>query len=276
MDLSNSSQSISLTSDPDALAAHTAAVDEAAEDLESALGRFINAYLEYIDRIWPDEAARAEAHADLATLRADMTAARAAFDGLIFGTTEATTEATTAASLSASSSPTARDHGDHGDHGGYANAETLSVVRCLSNDQRADETARAIVATAWWNASDEIAADAAAIVAPRADAAEALREWLETEENPLAESASLFTDLLTHALDHVNWGEVADHFAPKPLPSIEPLATAQDEEEEGEEEGDPDADATATTDPADIEPGYLSPDDLASLRRARGNRRFFH
>jgi hypothetical protein len=124
-----------------------------------------------------------------------------------------------------------------GAYNGYPNGETYSVIRCLDSNAAHIETAAAIVAAAWWNASDEVAADSAAIVAPRADAADALRAWLEEEENPLADTATLFTDLLAHALARVDWGEVADHYAPNPLPSLEPFAGT--EEEEAEEEACP-------------------------------------
>lgn len=38
-----------------------------------------------------------------------------------------------------------------------------------------------------------------------------LREWIESL-NPLAQEASLFTDLLNAALQEVDWHEIADNF----------------------------------------------------------------
>ena len=38
-----------------------------------------------------------------------------------------------------------------------------------------------------------------------------LKDWIE-EQNPLAESASLFTDLLKSALSEVDWQEIAENF----------------------------------------------------------------
>lgn len=325
MDLSN----IAAVTDPAALAAHAAALDEAAEELHLALTRFTNAFLDYADRIFTDEAEAEEARADLFTLRADLTAAHAAVDRLSAATpadflpslaTLATLTPATeipngaAASASALVSPAiapatapatalaARPHG------GYANAETQSVIRCLDSNARAVEIARAIVATAWINAADAIAADRAAIVAPRQDAADDLHDWLD-EENPLAESASLFTDLLTHALERVEWREVADHYAPDPLPSIEPIESEEEAEEEEEEpsitftpispicphcgvdlsqlgqhhaaacplaeeqpeeeeEEEEQEQEPQQTDPSDIEPGYLSADDQERARRS--------
>jgi hypothetical protein len=248
MDLSH----LAMVTDPDALAAHAVDLDEAAEELHAALSRLNNAFLEYADRIWPDEATAEEARADLLTLRADLTAAQAEVDRL--------TATTPAQQQSSQRNPDA--------YNGWANYETWCVALWLSNDPYTDTTAREIVATAWNNAADEITADRTAIVAPRADAADALRDWLRDEENPLADGANLYTDLLGHALERVNWLEVADDFAPDPLPSLEPPSDDEEGEEEGEEPQE--------TDPADIEPGYLSADDIERLRRARGNRRHFH
>lgn len=41
--------------------------------------------------------------------------------------------------------------------------------------------------------------------------ASGLRNWIE-EQNPLTESASLFTDLLNSALSEVDWREIAENF----------------------------------------------------------------
>jgi hypothetical protein len=41
--------------------------------------------------------------------------------------------------------------------------------------------------------------------------ASSLKDWIE-EQNPLTESASLFTDLLNSALSEVDWQEIAENF----------------------------------------------------------------
>lgn len=38
-----------------------------------------------------------------------------------------------------------------------------------------------------------------------------LKDWIE-EQNPLAESASLFADLINSALSKVDWHEIAENF----------------------------------------------------------------
>ncbi|MEM8723111.1 MAG: hypothetical protein AAGE84_28140 [Cyanobacteria bacterium P01_G01_bin.39] len=41
--------------------------------------------------------------------------------------------------------------------------------------------------------------------------ASSLKEWIESQ-NPLAENANLFTDLLNSALSMVDWDEIAENF----------------------------------------------------------------
>ena len=215
MDLSN----IAMTTDRATLARYAAEVSDAAEWVTDATNRLESAIADYADRVFTDEAAAEAARAGLYHLRRHLTTAEKQLDRL-----------TAAYPSSSPASPQPPRS-----FGGYANAETQSVIRCIDSDARAVEIARAIVATAWANAADAVAADRAAIVAPRQDAADDLRDWLEEEENPLADSASLFTDLLTHALERVDWRDVADHYAPDPLPSLDPI------EDEGPEESEEEA-----------------------------------
>lgn len=119
---------------------------------------------------------------------------------------------------------------------GWPNYETWCIALWLDNDQPAYHTAREIVASCWENAAEEIARDRDAIVTPTVDAADALKDWLRNEENPLIETASLYSDLLGAALDSADWMRLADHFAPDPLPSLEPLATDDGDGDGGEEE----------------------------------------
>lgn len=41
--------------------------------------------------------------------------------------------------------------------------------------------------------------------------ASSLKDWIE-EQNPIAENASLFTDLLNSALSEVDWNEIAENY----------------------------------------------------------------
>lgn len=80
-------------------------------------------------------------------------------------------------------------------YNGWPNYETWVVHLWLSNDQGTDQTMRAIVT------------DSSSVYV----AGEAIREWVE-EQSPLVEQASVFSDLLGHALGRVEWAEVARAF----------------------------------------------------------------
>ena len=82
-------------------------------------------------------------------------------------------------------------------HSGWTNYETWAVHLWLSNDEASYGMAREVVS------EDE-----------DYEAAEALNQWVKDmqEEAIGGFSASIFTDLLTAALDDVNWLEVARAF----------------------------------------------------------------
>lgn len=134
---------------------------------------------------------------------------------------------------------------DRNAYQGYRNAETATVMRHLESDPRALEMARGLVGDCWANAVDEIAHDRDATPTPELDAADALKGWLIDEENPFADgdaAPSLYGDLLQHALIRVDWDDIAAHFAPQPLPSLEPVNDYDGEDDpddaDGEEEPD--------------------------------------
>lgn len=75
-------------------------------------------------------------------------------------------------------------------YNGWTNYETWAVNLWLSNDEGSYNT---LIETVRGHTED--------------DAAVAVREWVE-DMNPLADDASLFSDLLTTALQGVNWREI--------------------------------------------------------------------
>lgn len=94
---------------------------------------------------------------------------------------------------------------------GWTNYETWVTALWIGNDPGSDDYAHQLVTDAHDAAARAKAADSAAITAPHAAAADALREWID-DLNPLATQANLFTDLLGHALGRVNWREIAEHY----------------------------------------------------------------
>jgi hypothetical protein len=80
-------------------------------------------------------------------------------------------------------------------YNGWENYETWNVALWLSNDQGSYYHCR------------EIAQNADSI----RDTAEQIKDMVE-ENNPTANDASMFSDLLGHALQNVNWHEVAESF----------------------------------------------------------------
>lgn len=85
-----------------------------------------------------------------------------------------------------------------GEYNGWTNYETWCIYTWLSNEEETDRTARAAAAKA-----DD--ADEARVT---------LREWIRAI-NPLGEDDSMWSDLLTCAIDNANWSEIARHFMPE-------------------------------------------------------------
>ena len=81
---------------------------------------------------------------------------------------------------------------------GWANQETWLANLWLTNDE------------ATYNAAQGVIADAG----DPYRGADDLREWVEAQ-NPLASQASLFNDLLTLAIAHINFDEVARALGPQ-------------------------------------------------------------
>lgn len=95
---------------------------------------------------------------------------------------------------------------------GWANYQTWAVNLWYNNDQGLQ------------NMCLEIARNGQVTEDPRTHTADALKEYTETA-NPLQDEASMFSDLMTHAISSVDWYEIADAF----------LEMVKDEGEESEE-----------------------------------------
>lgn len=93
------------------------------------------------------------------------------------------------------------------EYNGWTNFETWNVYLWMSNDPRMLEYARELVERCFALADVTAAEHPDAIVSPRADACDALKEWIEAD-NPLNGTASEYADLLQHAISRVNWYEI--------------------------------------------------------------------
>lgn len=86
------------------------------------------------------------------------------------------------------------EHPEKG-YNGWKNYETWAVALWIDNEQRTQNEARAIISE----------------YPDINDAAQEFKDWIEAG-NPLADTASLFSDLLGAALSEVDWLEIAKHF----------------------------------------------------------------
>jgi hypothetical protein len=82
---------------------------------------------------------------------------------------------------------------------GHKNYETFCISLWLNNDQGT------------YNFCGELADAAKETEHPRSTLADQLRDYTE-EGNPLAEQATVYSDLLTQAIENADWFEIADGF----------------------------------------------------------------
>ena len=92
----------------------------------------------------------------------------------------------------------------------YDDSATDLIERHIANDEPLLELVREIITRAYED--DELArhADPQYIGAPRADAADAIREYFD-EQNPLYEEPTIYLSLIDFALDRCDFGEIVDY-----------------------------------------------------------------
>ena len=92
---------------------------------------------------------------------------------------------------------------------GWSNDETETVAVWMDRDLGMQETVREIARDIWDNAAaDEMLTRQQAAWHSLSN----IIKQLVKQENPLAEQASMFSDLLDQALTEVDWRQIAEHF----------------------------------------------------------------
>lgn len=101
---------------------------------------------------------------------------------------------------------------------GWPNRETWCVNLWLTNDEGPEAMVREAVNTSRNNQPD----------GDRWELADYLRRWIEDDDNPLADDATLYSDMLGHALRLVDWDYLASHY----LDAFPPETSDESGEEE--------------------------------------------
>lgn len=93
-------------------------------------------------------------------------------------------------------------------YNGWKNYETWAVALWIDNEQWSQEYARELAEQATTDSSISEGRTAEGVLA------DTIKQWVEGQ-NPLAETATLFSDLLNAALSEVDWYEIAEHYLTK-------------------------------------------------------------
>ena len=94
------------------------------------------------------------------------------------------------------------------EYNGWTNYETWVTKLWMDNDHGTYCFLRVLAQDCWDNAKTDTYAPTKERQAVY-DLADALKEWME-ENNPLANKANVYTDLLNAAIQEVNWHEIAE------------------------------------------------------------------
>jgi hypothetical protein len=97
-------------------------------------------------------------------------------------------------------------------YNGWTNYETWVTALWIDNDYQSYQYRCELVEKVkkkYLENSDESQAETLHDCACRL--ASSLKDWIE-EQNPLAENANVFTDLLNSALSEIDWQEIAENF----------------------------------------------------------------
>ena len=94
-------------------------------------------------------------------------------------------------------------------YNGWDNYETWLVALWIDNEPGSYDYRQELAQSAY----DDAEPDSYFTREERAtlDLAESLKDWIEND-NPLADSASLYSDLISGALGSVNWHEIAENY----------------------------------------------------------------
>ena len=118
-------------------------------------------------------------------------------------------------------------------YNGWKNYETWNVALWIDNDQGNYNHRQSLAQDAWDDA--EAGRYSTREQNAKSALADSLKDWIE-EQNPLANEASMFADLMNAALSEVDWYEIAENFL-------------EDVDKEPEESEDEDEDDECMCDP---------------------------